>query len=356
MKTGVAMSALLLMCALLTGMAPLGHATPGDLDMSFGGLSQSSLGAERDVSRDRAGREDRARRDLRRRHHRLPAPVQRRSRTTASEATARSASLTRTVQWRRSSVAVQADGKIVVAGQGNYDGFTDFLVVRLTTSGSLDLGFSGNGFASAWVSTFENDAQKVLIQPDGKIVVVGSALLGGDYDFAAARFNPDGTLDASFSGDGMASVGGFATFGAHDKCYDAVLQANGKLVMVGGSVGFVMLDEDFAVARLNIDGSLDESFDGDGRLKTGFGDFYDRAYAVAIQPSDLRIVVVGQGSDLGSEGRAARYYSSDGSLDNSFDGDGKMNLPFIAYDAAVNTAGKIALTGSTPMPTRMPCA
>ncbi len=246
------------------------------------------------------------------------------------------------------SVAVQSDGKIVVAGQGNYDGYRDFLVVRLLSFGALDQGFSQNGFASAWIAPGANYARKVLIQPDGKIVVAGSALVQGDYDFAAARFNYDGTPDASFSGDGKTSVGGFQAFGGNDECYDAVLQADGKLVMVGGSVGYSLLDEDFALARLNMDGSLDGSFDGDGRLKTGFGDFYDRALAVAIQPSDQRIVVVGQGSSLGEAGRAARYYSSDGSLDGSFDGDGKMNLPLIAHDVDINTAGKIAIIGIDP--------
>jgi uncharacterized delta-60 repeat protein len=244
------------------------------------------------------------------------------------------------------SVAVQPDGKIVVAGQGDYDGFKDFLVIRLTTSGSLDPGFSGNGFASTWVSTYSNHAEKVLIQPDGKIVVVGTAGVGGDYDFAAARLNPDGTPDASFSGDGKTSI----NFGwdQDDQCFDAALQADGKLVMVGGTEGLVLHDEDFALARLRIDGSLDDSFDGDGKVQTGFGDFYDRAYAVAIQPSDLRIVVVGQGDLAPGTGRAARYYSSDGSLDDSFGGDGKMNLPLIAHDVVVNTAGKIALIGIDP--------
>jgi uncharacterized delta-60 repeat protein len=241
------------------------------------------------------------------------------------------------------SVAVQADGKIVVAGLGVFDGFYGFLVVRLTTTGGLDAGFSGNGFASAWISTFLNQAQKVLIQPDGKIVVVGFCSLQGDRDFAVARFNSDGTPDASFSGDGKTSVG----FGGNDECFDAVLQADGKLVLVGGTEGIVLLDEDFAMARLHIDGSLDGSFDGDGKVQTGFGDFYDRAYAVAIQPSDLRIVVMGQGG-YGDVGRAARYYSSDGSLDDSFDGDGKMSLPIAVHDAAINTAGKIALIGIDP--------
>lgn len=244
------------------------------------------------------------------------------------------------------SVALQADGKIVVAGQGDYDGFRDFLVIRLTTTGWLDTDFSGNGFASAWVSTYSNHAEKVLVQPDGKIVVVGYAAVDAGYDFAAARFHPDGTLDPTFSGDGMTSF----DFGwdQQDLCFDAVLQADGKLVMVGGTEGITFHDEDFALARLRIDGSLDDSFDGDGKVQTGFGDFYDRAYAVAIQPSDLRIVVVGQGGLAPGTGRAARYYSSDGSLDDSFGGDGKMNLPLIAHDAVVNTAGKITLIGVDP--------
>jgi len=240
------------------------------------------------------------------------------------------------------SVAIQADGKIVVLGQGNHDGFTDFLVIRLTSSGSLDPSFSGNGFTGAWVSTYSNHPEKVLIQPDGKIVVVGYAAVDASYDFAAARFHSDGSLDTGFHGDGMVNV----DFGwdQNDLCFDAALQANGRLVMVGGTEGQVLHDEDFALVRLRIDGSLDDSFDGDGKISTGFGDFYDRAFAVAIQPSDQRIVVMGQGG-TGGTGRAARYFSSDGSLDDSFDGDGKMSLAVVVHDVAITTGGKITLIG-----------
>jgi uncharacterized delta-60 repeat protein len=239
------------------------------------------------------------------------------------------------------SVAVQPDGKIVVAGTGDYEGLKGIKVFRLTTSGARDTGFGIDGMASAWISDYSNNPQKVLIQPDGKIVVAGFANIGGDDDFAAARFTSGGNLDPSFSGDGQVSIG----FGGTDVCYDAALQADGKLVMVGGTEGLTFHDEDFAVARLHIDGSLDRSFNNNGTLTTGFGDFYDRAYAVVIQPWDQRIVVVGQGSLSDDKGRAARYYSSDGSRDDSFDGDGKMNLAFTATDAVVTTGGKIAFIG-----------
>lgn len=336
-----------LSCLMVAGTSARVHALPGDLDPTFAGMSSASVGQNvmcHAVAPDGkvvlAGTSGDAIVVCRRLANGDPDP------SFGGDGTVSVTHPSGSVAAR--SVAVQADGKIVVAGQGIYDGFADFLVVRLTAGGSLDTGFSGNGFASAWVSSSWNEAQEVLVQPDGRIVVAGSSLIAGDWDFSAARFLSDGTLDASFNGDGMASVGGFQAFGGHDECYDAVLQADGKLVMVGGTEGFTLLDEDFALARLNIDGSLDGSFDGDGRVKTGFGDFYDRAYAVTIQPSDQRIVVVGQGSSLGAGGRAARYYSSDGSLDGSFDGDGKMNLPFIAYDAAVNTAGKLTLIGIDP--------
>ena len=231
------------------------------------------------------------------------------------------------------SVAVQADGKIVVAGYIS-PGSESFLVARVTTSGSPDPTFSGDGFATTDISVGGRDlAEKVLIQPDGKIVAVGSAFLAGDWDFAAARYHPDGTLDATFSGDGKASIG----FGGNEECFDAVLQADGKLVMAGSSEDLALADKDFAVCRLHPSGALDGSFDGDGKLKTGFGGI-DVAYAVAIQPADLRIVVAGRYA-------MARYYSSDGSLDGTFAGDGKLGLPITAYDAAVTPGGRITLIG-----------
>ena len=318
---------------LVAGMASHGHALPGQLDPNFAGLSSVSVGQNvmchamapdgKIVLAGNNGDD--------------PVIARRLSNGDPDYSFSGDGRVVVTnlgVPVVTRSVAVQADGRIVVAGYTN-ETFGRRFVIRLTASGSNDPTFSGDGIITIpyYPNSYYDTAEKVLIQPDGKIVVVGSSAIDIDWDFAAVRLHSDGTLDMSFSGDGQAAVG----FGGDDLCYDAVLQADGKLVMVGGTEAFVSADEDFAIARLHPDGSPDNSFDGDGELKTGFGDV-EAAYAVAIQPSDLRIVVAGRG-------KAARYYSSDGSLDDSFDGDGKLSIAITAYDAAITPGGKIALIG-----------
>lgn len=234
---------------------------------------------------------------------------------------------------RARSVAVQSDGKIVVAGYAQ-NSTNDLLVARITASGVADPTFSGDGFVTTSFSTDSDVAEKVLIQPDGKILAGGRSFIAGDWDFAVARFNPDGTLDATFSGDGKATVG----FGGDEQCWDMALQGDGKLLMAGGSINGALADGDFAVARLTTGGALDGSFSGDGKVTTGFTDV-DEAFAIAIQP-DLRIVVAGRG-------HMARYFSSDGSLDGSFDGDGKLSISIDPYDLAITPASKIEVLGTS---------
>ena len=133
----------------------------------------------------------------------------------------------------------------------------------------------------------------MAIQADDKIVAVGEVSVGQE-DFALARFNPNGSLDASFSGDGLQTTD--FLFGVGAAATDVAVQGDGKIVAVGGAGG------DFALARYNTDGSLDTSFSGDGRKRTSFGGS-DSANGVALQ-GDGRIVAVGAGN---SEFALARY-------------------------------------------------
>jgi len=245
---------------------------------------------------------------------------------------------------RATSVAIQADGKTVVAG---WTGTGDFLLIRLTTVGELDTTFSGDGFVTTDFSGDTDAAYAVLVQPGGMIVAGGRARMGGDYDFAAARYLPNGSLDMTFGGDGKATIG----FGGDEYADDIALQDDGKLVLVGGEDNTVSspLDEDFEVARLNSDGTLDTSFDGDGKLETGFGNsIYERGKAVAIQP-DGKIVVAGD--DVGDV-LVARYHPN-GALDDSFDGDGQRSIGSLSggiWDAALQPDGKTLLLGTHESP------
>jgi uncharacterized delta-60 repeat protein len=159
--------------------------------------------------------------------------------------------------------------------------------------GDLDPTFSGDGKQRTDFGFGNSRAAATVRLPDGKIVAVGEA--GGH--FALARYNPDGSLDTSFSADGKQTT----DFGGPDFASAVALQADGKIVAVG--VG----SRDFALARYNPNGSLDASFSGDGRQTTDFGGF-DQANAVALQ-GDGRIVAVGVGlgTDRTEDFELARY-------------------------------------------------
>ena len=221
-------------------------------------------------------------------------------------------------------VAIQTDGKIVAVGGSSSVAVSGFALARYNPDGSLDTTFNGTGKV---ITPIFGEAKAVVIQPDGKIVISAS-------DFMIARYNPNGSLDTSFDGDGivMTMLDNFS-FGARG----VALQADGKIVAVGD----IQIGQDnaaFAVVRYNTNGSLDTSFDNDGKVITDFVKFFDEAQAVTIQ-ADGKIVAAGfaETADFGTAFALARY-RTDGSLDTTFDGDGKVITPF-----GINS-GVIALT------------
>ena len=262
------------------------------------------------------------------------------------------------------NVAIQSDGKIVVVGyvdQGSGD--YDFAVARLNPDGSLDSSFSGDGkqtVAFDLSSNVRDVAGAVAIQSDGKIVVVGTAeRSSGNSDFAVARLKSDGTLDNTFSGDGKQIVAFDLGDDRDDEANDVAIQSDGKIVVVGTARRGVS-DTDFAVARLNANGILDNSFSGDGKQTIPFQSGYDTANGVAIQ-ADGKIVVVGT-SDQATIIATANYdiavarLKTDGTLDSSFSGDGKQIIAFDlnsededdedgAKGVAIAADGKIVVVG-----------
>ena len=223
------------------------------------------------------------------------------------------------------SVGIQSDGKIVLAGKSN----GDFAVVRYNTDGSLDTSFSGDGKLTTDFGGTDA-ARSMTIQSDGKIVVAGAS----NGDIAVVRYNSNGTLDTSFSGDGKLTT----DFGGTDTGNSVTVQSDGKIVVAGDSNG------DFAVVRYNTNGTLDTSFSGDGKLTTDFGGT-DTGNSVRVQ-SDGKIVVAGASNgDI-----AVVRYNSNGTLDTSFSGDGKLTTDFggfdTGYSVAVQSDGKIVVAGT----------
>jgi uncharacterized delta-60 repeat protein len=246
------------------------------------------------------------------------------------------------VAW---AVAIQPDGRIVVAGSAVVGTHAaDFAVARYLADGSLDRSFSGDGRVTTSLGDDER-AYDVLIQPNGSIVAVGHTNAQGTDDFALVRYFPNGTLDPSFSGDGIQRTG----LGHDDVAEAAALRPDGKIIVVGTRYEddddcFACKDSDLALARYNADGTLDSTFDGDGKMTEGLGG--DEGLSAVTTMRDGRFVVAG-----GSGGNfyAARYLPS-GKLDESFALKGRKWVHFGASAGASGVAiaadGKIVLTGS----------
>src|SRR5205823_5199649 len=139
----------------------------------------------------------------------------------------------------------------------------DFAVARYNADGSLDTTFGSGGTVTTNFgpgATYD-DADGVAIQSDGKIVVAGTCNRGGsDNVFAVARYNADGSLDSTFGSGGTVTTD-FGLGGSDDSAYAVALQPDGKIVAAGATyLGGV--PGDFALARYNPDGTLDSTFGG----------------------------------------------------------------------------------------------
>jgi len=238
-------------------------------------------------------------------------------------------------------LALQADGKLIAIGRAGGTGGR-FALARYEPDGRLDTTFGGDGKVTTNFSTGDDFAFGVALQADGKIIAAGRAAgLGGRI--ALARYNEDGTLDTSFSGDGRLTT----NFTAGDDRADHVaIQADASIV-VAGTAGYFGRNARFALVRYTSSGTLDTTFSGDGKLTTNFTAGFDGAFAVEVQPSDQRIVAVGQaGLNMGLV-----RYSPDGTLDTTFSGDGRATANFTAGldyadDVALAADGKIVAAGS----------
>lgn len=216
-------------------------------------------------------------------------------------------------------VAVQSDGKVVAVGRGGGDGFA---VIRLFANGELDTSFGSAGMVNTPIGdpAIQDEATAVLLI-DGKVVVAGIA----DWQnptrtaFALVRYRSNGQLDRSFGTGGIA-VGR----GSYDQRAWALAPAPGrKLVVAGQSAG------DFRVARYLPTGARDRAFGGQGFAITSFDGFYAPGRGVAVQ-TDGKVVVGGLALGDAGERLAVARYNLNGSLDRSFGVNGRQTYPLAA--------------------------
>ncbi len=245
------------------------------------------------------------------------------------------------------AVVIQPDGKIVVIGSTHNGTNLDFVIARYNSDGSLDTSFDTNGVTTLDVNAEENRGLAGAVQPDGKIVVGGWGYVGGEPAFMVLRYNADGTLDNTFHGNGIAS--GNVGAGEDEEAFALALQPDGKILQAGFVFNTGTGHERLAVVRYNADGTLDTTFDGDGIVTTNVIVGQDEgAYGITLQDDD-KIVVVGY-ADTDADFVVVRY-NDDGSLDNSFDGDGILTTDVFsggddwAYDVEIQSDGAIVVAG-----------
>ncbi|MCD4789365.1 MAG: T9SS type A sorting domain-containing protein [Bacteroidales bacterium] len=249
------------------------------------------------------------------------------------------------------ALEIQPDGKILAAGVScNLNTLNGaFALSRYNSDGSLDDSFGTGGLVTTIFNNNDDDiANAMALQDDGKILLAGQAYNGNYNNFAIARYNQDGSLDSSFGTNGKILTT-FSTKGAI--AYGIAVQTDGKIVAAGISSD-ENSNIDFSLVRYNTDGSFDNSFGVGGKVTTDFEGLYDEARSVVIQ-TDGKIILGGWVElSTGLDFALARY-TTDGGLDNSFDYDGKVTSNFIneyvdqGYSVALQEDGKILLVGLT---------
>ncbi|MDO8614707.1 MAG: hypothetical protein Q7T33_03085 [Dehalococcoidia bacterium] len=256
----------------------------------------------------------------------------------------------------------QADGKLVAAGVARNGALGDFALVRYNADGSLDTSFGTGGRVRTDFFGADDVALGLVVQPDGKLVAGGYATLPqSGVDFALARYNTNGSLDPSF---GIGGISTTDFFGSSDWAFRLTIQSDGKLVAVGGTANTSTGNSDFAIARYNSNGRLDASFATFGKAGVGSTDFSngtDYALAVLVQP-DGGILAGGlaYGPGSGTFEMALARYLPDGTLDQNFATYGKKGVVttdfFGDYDQmlalALQPDGKILAAGHAKHPKR----
>jgi uncharacterized delta-60 repeat protein len=213
------------------------------------------------------------------------------------------------------SMAIQSDEKILIAGVAGPDTNYNFMLARFNTDGSLDNSFNSSGFVITDLSIFGDVVNSLAIQPDGKIIVAGIILNSGftSSDFGVARYLPDGILDNSFGNAGKVIT---KVSEGHGSALSVILQNDGKIVVAGSTDVTMIINNDFALVRYNPNGSLDSQFGNGGIVYTDIGTGNDFASSVALEPDGM-IVVAGSTTTnfTDFDFAAARYISTIEDLD-----------------------------------------
>ena len=241
------------------------------------------------------------------------------------------------------TAVVQPDGKIIVAGEAGESSTYKVAVARYNTDGTLDTSFGNSGTLLVTVGTARSYARNIAVQPDGKIVIGAYTYDDIAGDFAVVRLNADGTLDNSFGTNGITIIDN----GSHEVVDAMTLLSDGKILLAGNNY------DNFLAARFNTDGSLDTSFGTNGWATTVFDSSYSQVKDATTQ-NDGKILLSGFASDIatGRHSIAIARFNTDGTIDSTFGTSGRVSFNIGSFDdygagVAVQTDGKIIIGGYT---------
>lgn len=209
------------------------------------------------------------------------------------------------------AMAQQADGKLLVAGDVDTSDTREMLVARYQADGALDPTFGTGGIVQTNVGGSASTAYALVLDADGRVAVAGNAHVGGREELAVVRHLDDGSLDASFGGDGIVTVD---VSSGSDPAFALARQPDGRLVAAGAAAGSGWR---IALVRLDASGALDPTFSGDGIATLDLSSGIEAATAVVIQPGG-RIVTAGPSEVSGTRRLTLAGFDTSGDVDPTF--------------------------------------
>jgi len=246
-----------------------------------------------------------------------------------------------TTRGNADAVAIQSDGKILVAGGGVVNSTFAAIITRLNTNGTVDTSFGSQGFATI-LNTFSFFA--MTLESNGKIVAAASVPNGNSSFVELARFNSNGTLDSSFGKGGITTTQAIP-FTPFDATGAIALQSNGEILVAASSPG--------VMARFTSAGQLDTTFGTNGLVNLAN---VGPALSATAPSCPTQILVGAGGKILISVGvpeptpaalaTIVSRYNSDGSLDTSFAAAGMMATVVSASAMTFDSSGRIVIAGA----------
>lgn len=244
------------------------------------------------------------------------------------------------------AIAVLPDGRIAIAGVTKYP-LTGFLLACFLPNGDLDTGFGSNGYTYTLFGSIYDVCSSMVIQPDGKILLTGYTTTPNYWaDVALARYNSDGTLDATFGAGGKVTTAYSATA---DVGTNVTVGADGKILVAGYSNSSQQKNE-LALFRYMPNGTLDGSFGSGGKLRSKIGNNFSYAHSAITLP-DGKILAAGCALNATGLDFAMKKFNDNGTVDNTFGVNGIVTTDLQGFSDGASTVmytpdGKILLAGT----------